>query len=161
MTEPDDTTPPEGDAFIETGPDGVPEPSDEEKAEHEAAETELKSPEELREDRERERAEQQERAGQDPDDDPLPLSESGNLGAPVVTETATLTVTEQAQINALPSAGTVEDAAGVERLVVTNIDQGWKPARVDPDPKEVARLERINAALEEKKQERLDALKVV
>lgn len=72
-----------------------------------------------------------------------------------------LTNDEITQLNTLPTPGTVEDPAGVERIVVPDLGaSGWQPAQVEPDPDEVARLERMQAALAAKKQERLESLQV-
>lgn len=71
-----------------------------------------------------------------------------------------LTPDQIIHVNTIPSAGTVEDPAGIERIVVPNIESGWRPAPVEPNEDEVARLEVLRGALEAKKAERLDALKV-
>jgi hypothetical protein len=71
-----------------------------------------------------------------------------------------LTESEQTQLRTSPSIATVEDPAGIERIVVPDLNQsGWTPGRVEPDPVEVERLERVQKGLEAKKAERLDALK--
>jgi len=57
-----------------------------------------------------------------------------------------------------PLQPTVEDAAGVERIVGTAAD-GWEPAPVEPDPEDVKRAEERERRMEEQKQARLDALK--
>lgn len=79
----------------------------------------------------------------------------------VVEDTPELTSAEITQLNTLPTPGTVEDPAGVERIVVPDLGaSGWQPAQVEPDPDEVARIERMQAALAAKKQERLESLQV-
>jgi len=60
--------------------------------------------------------------------------------------------------NAELMPGTVEDAAGVERIVVPPSD-GWEPAPTEPDEKAVERAKERERAEEEAKQKRLDALK--
>lgn len=65
---------------------------------------------------------------------------------------------DDAETFAAPVVPTVEDAAGVERIVGT-VPDGWEPAPVDPDPEDVKRAEARAKKLEEAKQARLDALK--
>lgn len=112
-----------------------------------------------------EREEQQRAAGQKPDDDPKPLSKTDNVGGKreveIAGEKLQLSGDEETHLRTLPSIGTVEDPAGIERVVVPDLNaSGWKPAPVEPDPVEVARLENLQKALDAKKTERLEQLKV-
>lgn len=67
------------------------------------------------------------------------------------------TIREQDALAATsPSELTALDALGVERIVTTTVD--YTPPQVDPDPKEVARLERLNGVLSGKRDERLSQL---
>lgn len=71
-----------------------------------------------------------------------------------------LSLQEQTHINAMPLVGTIEDPSGVERIVDLNLDSGWTPAPVESDPKVRDAIAARIAALEAKKQERLDLMKV-
>lgn len=110
---------------------------------------------------EKERAQQQKAAGQDPKDDPKPLSQTDNAGGLVKTtiggKEMELTESEATQLRATPVRGTAVDGMGTERVVLPATDP-WEPAQVEPDPVEVARLERVSKALEAKQAERLAAL---
>lgn len=109
----------------------------------------------------KEQAEQQKAAGEDPDDDPKPLSQTDNADGLIKTQVGDkefdLTEAERTQLNALPSRGTAVDGQGTERVILPTVDS-WSPAQVEPDPLEVARLERVSEALEAKQNERLAAL---
>ena len=60
----------------------------------------------------------------------------------------------------MPVPATAEDGQGVERIVVPDLNaDGWTPAPLEPDKDEVARLKKIEKALEQKKTDRLEALK--
>lgn len=48
------------------------------------------------------------------------------------------------EMNQFPIQPTVTDAVGVERIVGPTLDN-WTPADVEPDPDEIARLERVAA----------------
>ena len=179
------STPPEGTTVLGEPPaDGVPsladagtevpaetgtasggtEPTETEKAElAEKAEEANLTPKERAEKRREERREQQERAGQDAGEDPLPLSKSGNRGAPVDVEigdeTVSLSAEEKAVLRTLPTTSTAVDGQGVTRIVTPDLnEQGWRPAPVEPDPAEVARLEKMTAAIAAQDAQRLQAL---
>ena len=57
----------------------------------------------------------------------------------------------------VPVVPTAVDAAGTERIVGPAIDN-WKPAAVEPDPDEVARLEKVMDREREARQTRLGLL---
>lgn len=121
------------------------------------------TPDERRQRLETERHDQQVAAGQDPNDAPLSLTKSGNADVPldveVGGETTQLTAEEAAMVRTLPVAATAVDSQGITRVVVPDMNaSGWTPAPVEPDPVEVARLERVSAVLEAQTAERAKAL---
>lgn len=65
---------------------------------------------------------------------------------------------DEAETFAAPVVPTVEDAAGVERIVGT-VPDGWEPAPTEPDPEAVKKAEAREAKAAEARQARLDALK--
>lgn len=71
-----------------------------------------------------------------------------------------LSLQEQTHINSMPMVGTIEDPSGVERIVALDLDSGWTPAPVESDPKVRDAIAARIDALEVKKQERLDLMKV-
>lgn len=133
------------------------------KANEEALARANETPEERQQRLDTERADQQKAAGQDPGADPLPLGKSGNAGAPLDVEVAgssvQLTPEEAAVVRTLPTAATAVDSQGITRVVVPDMNaSGWRPAPVEPDPVEVARLEKMTAVLEAQTAERATAL---
>lgn len=56
-----------------------------------------------------------------------------------------------------PLQPTALDSQGVERIVGPAIDDNWRPARVDPDPDQIAHLEAVKAAEDERRADRLAA----
>lgn len=88
-----------------------------------------------------------------PADEPVPTEVGG--------QTVDLTHDQVVALRSLPNAATATDAQGVERIVVPDLNaDGWTPNPVEPDPGEVARIEAMQAALDAKKAERLDAMQV-
>lgn len=59
-----------------------------------------------------------------------------------------------------PLVPTAIDAYGVERIVGPTVNDNWKPAQVEPDPVEVARLEGVAAQHAAWRDERLNASSV-
>lgn len=59
-----------------------------------------------------------------------------------------------------PLVPTSIDAQGVERIVGPTVNDNWKPAQVEPDPVEVARLEGVAAQHAAWRDERLNATSV-
>lgn len=56
-----------------------------------------------------------------------------------------------------PLQPTTFDASGVERIVGPAVDDNWRPAAVDPDPVEVAHLEKLAEQRADFRGERLGA----
>lgn len=140
------------------------EVSDAEQAQlEERAEEANQSPSEAHEAKQEQVGDQNEAAGYDRDADPVPLSESGNRDAPVTTSEFTegdkeleLTVDEVIVLKTLPQAELSEDARGVTRIVTPDLNQsGWSPAPLEPDPVQVAEVERRQALLAARDEARL------
>jgi hypothetical protein len=68
------------------------------------------------------------------------------------------TIDRRVHLHTVPVHPTVLDGQGVERIVGAPLDASWTPAPSEPDPREVERLKSLQAKLEERKQDRLDAL---
>lgn len=156
---------PELDPTVEAGTGtSEAEVSEQEQAQlEERAEEANQSPSEAHEAKQDAVADQNEAAGYDRDADPVSLSESGNRDAPVTTSEFTegdkeleLTVDEVIVLKTLPQAELSEDARGVTRIVTPDLNQsGWSPAPLEPDPVQVAELERRQALLAARDEARL------
>jgi hypothetical protein len=151
----------------ETGTDPqTPAPDAERERLAEQAKEASQSPRERAEARREERREQREKAGVDPDgsseDQPHRADVQANPGTVEVGgQQVDLTHDQTVALRSLPTAATATDSAGTERIVVPDLNaDGWTPNEVEPDPREVARIEKMQAALEAKKNERLEAMQV-
>lgn len=146
----------------ETGTSEIEPPPAEKERLAEQVERANESGDEKREREDSERAEQQEAAGKDVDEDPVPLSESGTYQQPVVERIADqdveLTTDELTHLRTLPTSALSKDANGIQRIVTPNINDGWTPNPIEPDPTEVARLTKMSAAIEATDAERRKAV---
>lgn len=59
----------------------------------------------------------------------------------------------------VPQHATVDDGAGVERIVLPEYSDGWTPAPVDPHPSQVKAAEEREARFKKERDQRLEALK--
>src|SRR4051794_25175502 len=104
---------------------------------------------------------QQERAGKSPDEAPQPLAGSGNEGKrPATTiggEEYELPHDTDVALKSLAGRTVSTDSQGVDRVVSQHVPD-WRPAPIEPDPDEVARLEAATEALEAHREERRELL---